>query len=68
MQIKTRALKSPGFFIAQTGFNTPSLVGAKRRFRPQGGVAVIPAKQTVSQFVIPAKTRATGREPESRNF
>jgi len=26
---------------------------------------VIPAKQTVSQFVIPAKSRAAGREPGS---
>jgi hypothetical protein len=29
---------------------------------------VIPAKETVSQFVIPAKAYVAGREPESRNL
>jgi hypothetical protein len=28
---------------------------------------VIPAEQTVSQFVIPAKSHVAEREPESRN-
>jgi hypothetical protein len=30
-------------------------------------VAVIPTKKTVSQSVIPAKSRETGREPGSRS-
>ena len=30
-------------------------------------IDVIPAKETVSQFVIPAKPRETGREPGSRS-